>query len=92
MTSALFLWWSVRDSNPRHHGCDPCALPAELTDRVKCALFIAHDYCTPFGKGFHYFSFFVSGSFGVTYTVWLWVNITMPGFAPLGFFTYLTGT
>ena len=38
MTSALFLWWSVRDSNPRHHGCDPCALPAELTDRVKRAL------------------------------------------------------
>ena len=31
--SALF-WWSVRDSNPRHHGCDPCALPAELTDRI----------------------------------------------------------
>ena len=26
------MWWSVRDSNPRHHGCDPCALPAELTD------------------------------------------------------------
>lgn len=26
--------WSVRGSNPRHPGCDPGALPAELTDHT----------------------------------------------------------
>ena len=47
------LWWSVGGSNPRHHGCDPCALPAELTDLIACVsharLIIAHfasDYVT----------------------------------------------
>ena len=34
----------------------------------------------------------VSGIAGFTYTVLLFVNITMPGFAPLGFLTYFTGT
>lgn len=32
-------------------------------------------------------AYFSSGSFGSTYTVVLWVKMTMPGFAPLGFFT-----
>lgn len=30
----LNKWWSVRGSNPRHPGCDPGALPAELTDHI----------------------------------------------------------
>ena len=32
--TAYLSWWSVRGSNSRHHGCDPCALPAELTDLI----------------------------------------------------------
>ena len=34
----------------------------------------------------------VSGSFGSTHTVRLFVKITMPGLAPEGFFTYRKGT
>ena len=30
----VFVWWSVRGSNPRPPGCDPGALPAELTDQT----------------------------------------------------------
>lgn len=37
-----FLKWSVRGSNPRHPGCDPGALPAELTDLFS--------YCNTIGK------------------------------------------
>ena len=34
-----FLWWSVRGSNSRHPGCDPGALPAELTDLIKFLMY-----------------------------------------------------
>ena len=47
-----------------------------------------------FGSLRESFYAFVScpGSFGVTHTVRLLVKITMPGLAPAGFLTYLTGT
>ena len=33
ITSPLSSWWTQGDSNPRPHGCQPCALPAELWAR-----------------------------------------------------------
>ena len=34
------FWWSVTGSNRRHSGCDPDALPAELTDLILFCIFI----------------------------------------------------
>ena len=58
------------------------AMPAKEKPRVSRG----DDFC---------FGFYESdcfGSAGFTHTVLLLVNMTMPGLAPAGFFTYFTGT